>query len=373
VPVDTTCKFRFGANNLLVGSSRVTYSSEKTNFEFANALTDFRTQVWKPTGFFDIDATNNKIYYDDGSAQTSTITVGTYATAALLVIEIQTQLDADSSNFTVSYSSTTYKFTIARTTNYELTLSSTTNAAWTTLGYTTGTDLTGSTSYAADTQRNHYPYEWVKYDGGGSADISFAALIGDLSETFQVSGSAVVTLEGNTVDSWTSPAASTTLTKTTDGMFAFNDDSISNYRWSRLTIDDKVNPLGPEFNIGYLYMGPYTNLTSNIQVGFSAFKSDPSVLSYTDGGQFYVDVKTKVNSYNGLSIIRVGPADKLKIDQIYENVGLHKPFFLSIDPTVVISNNIGEFTKFVRFTSPPQFSHSKYNQFDVVFNVEEVL
>lgn len=361
------------ASNRLPGSARVTYSTQKSGFENANAFTNFRSEVWKPTGNFEIDTSNNKLYFNDGAAQTATLTSGSY-TASTLATEIQTQLNAASSNFTASYSTTTYKFTLSRSSgSFELTLSSTSNACWDTIGFVTSSDLTGATSYVSEEQRNHYPHEWVKYDGGGSESMGFVGIIGDLSQTIQISGSATVTIEANTIDSWASPAYTKTLTRFTNGAFKFLDDAASSYRWWRLTIADKTNPLGPEFSIGHIYLGPYSNLTYNIQSGFVHFLQDPSQVARTDGGQIYVDTKTKYFSFSNVNLLRLEPTDKKVIDDIYETVGIHSPFFISFDPRVAISNNLDELTKFVRFTSPPRYTHAKYNQFNVTLNLEEVV
>ncbi len=362
-------------NRATATTTTKTASTEKTDFEVDNLFTSYRSEVWKPTGWFEITASNNKLYFDDGGAQTATITASAtaYTTGTLMATQVQTQMNAVSSGFTVSYSTSTYKFTISHASNFELTITSTTNAIWQTLGFTGSSDLTGANSYTGDAQRNHYPYEWFKLDLGAAAEVGFVGLIGDLSATIQISSTATITVEGNGSDSWASPSLSETLTRTTDGAFNFIDTVASSYRWWRVTIADMDNPLGPEFGVGHAFLGPFQNVTNNIQTGFSFNQIDESVIAKSDGGQIYVDTKTKYYSFAGMGILRVSPSDKQTIENIFKTVGTHTPFYISLDPQGLISNNIGEFTRFVRFVSPPSFQHALYNTFDVNLNVVEVV
>lgn len=130
-------RIRFMRNNLIsLSVNSFTFSSETTGFEAANVLNTNRSETWKPSGNFTIDSTNNIIYINDGSNKDIAITEGNYATPDLMATEIQTKLNASSSNWTVSYDTGggTFKFTISNTSSVTLRLSSTTNAVWDTIG-----------------------------------------------------------------------------------------------------------------------------------------------------------------------------------------------------------------------------------------------
>lgn len=98
---------------------------------------------------FQIDSTNNKIdFFENATNKSSTLTSGFYD-ASTLATEIKTRLDATSggyNTFTVTYSSSTRKYTISAGNNFRLMFSTGTNAstsAWKVLGFSNSTGTSG--------------------------------------------------------------------------------------------------------------------------------------------------------------------------------------------------------------------------------------
>jgi len=89
-----------------------------------------------PATIYNVDSSNNKIYFNDGGNKTATITSGAY-TSLTLPTAIKTAMDAVSAiNFTVSYSETTFKITITGDAPYSLMFGTfTTDSIASTLGY----------------------------------------------------------------------------------------------------------------------------------------------------------------------------------------------------------------------------------------------
>lgn len=372
--VDTTTTFRIMNNNLAsLSSATKTYSSEVSGFPGTNLFDQRRTKVWKPNGRFEITSSTLNIHINDGSVKAVALTAGEY-TYATLAAHMQTQLNASSSGWTVTYSTTTYKFTLANSSSVSLLISTTTNAAWTTLGFTGSTDLTG-TSFSSDTQRNHYPCEYVQIDFGARTQIEFLGLIGDLGSDFTVSSAGTVTIEANNIDVWTSPPLSTTATVTDDGAFKFIIDVDSNYRFWRIKITDPTNPLGNSgLQLGYMYLGPYNVLTSrNLSSGFSHTINDPSNISESENGTVYADSKTKYTSFDGMNVGFLTPANKDILERLYADVGKTTPFFISIDPTLLISDTIEKLTKYVTFEGGISFQQVFVNKFRASFKLREAV
>lgn len=92
--ITTNPRIRFCENNMITAGSVMDYSSQLSEFPFSNCYNSERTKVWKPAGFFLITTSNNKLYINDGSDKTATITSGEYISPALLATQIQTQLNA---------------------------------------------------------------------------------------------------------------------------------------------------------------------------------------------------------------------------------------------------------------------------------------
>lgn len=376
MPIDTSCRFRLMFDNLLENANAITYSSELTGFDGDNILTNHRTEVWKPSGRFTVDSTNYQIYINDGSDKTISLTEADY-TASTLATHIQTQLNASSSGFTVSYSSSLFKFTISRTTSFNLRLATTTNAAWTLLGYMSGSDLTTITSAVADEQRNHYPSETITIDFGYAANIGFIALVGDLENDFTISSSATIQVKANSVASFSSPSISKTMTRTTDGAFLFIDDAVSYYRHWEITITDIYNPLGNSgIEIGNIFFSEYETLDTeerNFNNSFNEQIVDSSVISFSENGSLYADQKSKYSTFGNLSVSFIKEADLNIIKSGFNKNGLTKPFFIALDPDNKLKSNINDYTKMVYFTSEPVYTHLFKTYYSVSLPIREAL
>ena len=372
-------KIRFCQNNFaaLTGLS-VDYSSQLTAFPASNAYSvKFRSKVWKPSGCFVITASSNdKLYINDGSNKEITLTAGEYTTPALLASHIQTQLNASSANWTVSYSTTAYKFTISNTSSYTLRFSQTSAAVWDDIGYTGSSDVT-ATSWLADEQRNHTS-EWIRFDLGYNANIKALFIIGALDDVFTISESATITLKANNIDFWDSPPYSQSLTRLDGGIFQFLDDTSdtdTGYRYWKIEIIDRTNPLGPEGLVfGHIYLGDYITLTSrNIQRGFTKTLYDPSIITESEEGALYFDEKSKYEKFDNMQMIHLDKDDRDTLNKMFRDLGKHTPFYLSIDPTGAFSNYLDELTKYVHFNSSPSFKHVNAGRFIMNMSFREVL
>jgi len=107
---------------------------------------------------------NNNFYFEDtgGNSRSFTIDEGSYTIQELLT-NLKNQMNSYSNGtFSISYNANTYKIIISCNGNFKLFLSNQTNSIWDLLGYISTTDLTGSTSYIANTvfdlSGNNYIY-----------------------------------------------------------------------------------------------------------------------------------------------------------------------------------------------------------------------
>ena len=372
----TNKRIRFADNNHAeLTSGQITKTSELAAFPFTNSLNKFRSRVWKPSGHFLVDSTNDQIYINDGADKTISITQQAYATAALLATEIETQLNTSSANWTVSYDTAgeTYRFTIGNSGSVSLRLSQTTNAIWSNIGYTTSVDLSG-TSFIANEQRNH-SYEEVIFDLGYNAEITFFAMIGPLDEAFSLSDTAVVKLQGSNLNQWTAPPLEIILDPTDEGIFQFLDSvDDSKYRFWRIYIEDKYNTDGPSFSIGHIYIGDYVTLSArNVKSGFQVELVDPSESTISENGAIFFDRKQEYHRFNQMVIPFLTRADKDQLRVMFRKLGKTTPFYLSIDPRNAATDSIEELTKYVVLENQPIFTHVKSDFFTMTFSAREVL
>lgn len=138
---------------------RLAQSSSSTNFtvKLPHAVTDVKKvmlrEVLMPNTLYNIrSGVNAKIDFNDGVNKTATLTPGNYSMSALMS-HVLTQLNAVSSGFTaVTYSSTSLKVTIARSSIFNLLWASGANTAQSTaeiLGFS-ATDLSAASTYTGD-------------------------------------------------------------------------------------------------------------------------------------------------------------------------------------------------------------------------------
>lgn len=370
-------RVRFSENNYAaLTAAQIQVSSELASFPIENLINPFRSRAFKFAGRFTITSTTNKLYINDGGDKTVTLTAGEYTTPDALATELQTQLNSASSNWTVTYDTGggTYRFVISNTGSVTLRLSVSTDAVWTTIGFTTITNQIG-TSFTANEQRNHYPNETITFDMGFNADMGFFGLIGALDEVFTISTSATVRLLGSNLDEWTAPPFDQTLSIQDTGILQFLDDIESAYRFWRLEVTDLYNPNGNQgISLGFLYLGDYVTLTNrNISLGFSKGQIDPSEIQESESGVLHFDVKTKYEIFEGLRIGLLDRADKDALEKMYNKLGSTTPFFISLDPTLCITDELRELTKYVVFNNAPRLLHIISDTFSMSLSLREVV
>jgi len=371
-------RIRFMQNNFaeLITSS-ITFSSELASFPGSNSINRFRSRVWKPSGYFKVTAaTDDKLYINDGTDKTVTITAGEYTTPALLATQIQADLNAASANWTVSYDSagSTYKFTISNSGSVTLRYSQATEAIWDKLGYVGSADTTG-TSFEADQQRNH-DEEFAIFDLGYNASMTFFAAIGPLNEVFSISSSATIQLIANNLNDFeNSPPLTVTLSRSNGGLLEFMDTlADTGYRFWKFKIVDKFNPTGPDgLSIGHVYLGDYTTISNrNINSGFSKQQFDPSVTSISESGALFFDSKTKYAKFGNMSVRYLEQADKDTLESMYQVLGKITPFYVSFDPTLGTTLTLDELTRYCVFEEAPIFTHVKASVYSMSLKFREV-
>ncbi len=364
----TELKSRFMSNNFL--EMGFTYSSQfSSSFPASNVYGTSRARIWKTGGNFEITASNQKLYINDGTDKTITLTVGTYIYSSLAT-HIQTQLNASSSNWTCTYNSTTCKFAFTRSSGTKIfRLSQTSNACWDTIGYTQTLD---QTIYAPDESRIHTS-EWLKCDKLTNQEAGFMALLGEIDSKFCLSTNAVVKLQANNFDDWTLPAIDVSVPVEGGAVMAFFDDEASDYRFWRMQIIDRLNPLGPTgLTFSYAYIGDYTTIEdTNIATGFSRVLNDPSISQQSENGALFFQIRPRFQSVESAQIQMFKDDDRDTLEQLFYDLGVRTPFFLSIDPGLNVSTRLIDMTRLMIMTQNPSFDHVLRGYYNLSFSMRE--
>lgn len=345
-------------------------SSEDASNVASNTKNTRRSSYWTTTGFFELTALNNKIYINDGSDHTILITTGTYLTRDLLAAQIQSALNATSSNWTCTHDSSTGFFTIDRSAGTKiLRVSQTTDAIWSLIGYTGAIDITAG---IADSRRWHEK-ESIVWDLGVATDITFFAAIYKAGKDFELSSTGTYKIQANNVNDFSAPPLDETLTVSSSGIFHFLTSLVTTYRFVKFEYENNQNTINT-FPISHFYLGDYKTMnTTNLSSGFGKSLVDPSKRIATIGGQEYFAKKTKYFKFSNMSINHLTETERLEIEGIFSSVGITEPFYISLDPTLCVSSELSDLTKLVRFDPTPTFVQLFLGRFNMSFAVHEVI
>jgi hypothetical protein len=367
-------------NNLAYAdTARVTFSSEVLQFPGTNALNQRRSLIWKPGGNFTITSANNLIYINDGSDKTATLTAGNY-TYSTLAAHIQTRLNVVSSSWTCTYSTTTRRFTITRTSGTAiLRYSVTTTAAWSTLGYT-GTVNDASKPFVSDLPVNHTD-EWMKVDLVQPLAVDAFMATWPIDRAKPFSGAASIKLQFNNIDDWAAPPLEIDLTAFDRGVFRFPSDGAGGvavdvtYRYVRFRFVDAQNPVGPEgFYLGHVYMGSYrTMVISNVAPGIDTKLVDQSNKSKAVSGVQYARLFAKFRELGGAEIQLMDADERRALQQMFSRLGTTENFYFCLDPLSEVTEDLDEATMYCRFASDASVKHVIRDVYSVNFDLEEAI
>lgn len=333
-----SCEFRIIDYNYAFDSaSNVTASSENVNLPASNLKKYLRSKVWRSDGYFVIDSTNNKINFkhNGGSELTATITSGNYT-----VSELETEIDlrltnaASANVFSVDYISSTGKWRITSTgSSFELLFGTGTNAA-NSIAFTIGfseEDYTGSLLYTGPNIALHTE-EWVQIDLLSTEAIDSFCVFAELGGYFNFSSYAVLKLQANHTQNFSSPAVDQTLSVNEENnVICHFFSSSQSYRYWRFKIVDPQN-INLCVEVPKIVLGLATQLTQTPDMGFTELFDDASKVSKTPYGHRYTDVYPTVRALE-FNYSSLPDADVLSIQDIYKANGGVSPIVIALDPT----------------------------------------
>lgn len=355
----------------------ITATSSDPSFPASNIKNPIRTRVHRTSGYFVITSSNNKINFKEsagGGELTATLTAANY-TPTTLAAEIKSQMEAvGGETYTVTYSSSTGKWTIATGGAYLDILwdtgTDTANAVGDTIGFDTSSDDTGALTYTGANIAIHTE-EGIVFDLQTTEAIDSVVLLFDSIRGKRLTESAVVRIQANGSDSWASPAVDQVLTvDDTYGIATHFFSSDQSYRYWRLEI---VDPQNPDLYVetSTLVLGKGISLDDVPANGFTDEVSDQSEIEETDYGHRYADIRPLRRElsidYPGLT-----NANILAIAQSYRRVGAVSPVLVAIDP-LAESWNKDRFVFYGFYSGSQSYSHISGTFFTVPVDIVEAL
>lgn len=282
----------------------VTSSTEHPNWPGSNSQQRWPSRSWRSRygtnsgwGRFVVDATNNKLYYDEGGGQiTITITPGVY-NADTLAQEIENQLNASgvsgSCIYYAYYDDDDMDFVISTepSCSFKLICTNTTNAIWDTIGFDTSADTGFDSIHGADYIRIHTE-EWIKIDAGAGNTISWCAFFVVYSN---VQATATLRIELSNDDFSNIPFALGLTKSTLKNQYTNIFSAIQTYRYARIYIVDVDNPNG-YIEIGRAWGGCPFQPRIGFSPKYARGTKDPSLLNESEGGQISTIQKTQYDT-----------------------------------------------------------------------------
>jgi len=311
-----------------------------------------------------------------GSNITVTVASGTYTSDAAFFAAVKAALDlAGDSTYTVDRDPDTLKIRITSNGvggagHFEIRWG-TQPEMGTTLGFDTSDDSTGLLSYTADILRIHTA-EWIRFDLGVSSTPQAIVLAGLRNAPIRLTDSALIKLQGNHTDTWTSPAVELTLDYDENAIAAFDDDGLhtSALRYWRLYIEDPSNPLG-YIELSNIYLGEtYSPERGRAQFPLDASFVDYSEVTRAESGNAFSNRRNRTQEF-GFSWRFLTKEENEVLSEFVEEVGLSYPFFISLDPEAQFSSSPSKWVRIARFTQLPVHRLESPNNWIGEWNMRE--
>lgn len=366
--------------------ANATVSSEQSSFPATNLYNaQRRSKVWRSAGYFSVTSSNNTFVFRETALTdlTATVTVADYNSDTTFFAAIKSALETTgASTYTVERDTTTDKIKITSNGSggggiFELIWTDVSSSGFAGItGFDTSTDDTGALNYTADELKLHTE-EWVKWDFGISTNPQAFIMIGARNAPLKVSSTATIKLQANETDVWTSPSYEQTLTydESVISLFKAAADTglhTQALRFWRLQIIDQDNPEG-HVEVGGLFLGDeFTAARGAVQFPLSSSWVDRSATVFSEGGQTFSDIREKTESFR-LNWFGLNIADRESFDEIFDDVGTSRPFFISLDPNAVYSTSVALFIRYVKFESAPTWRLESPGNFSSTFTLREEL
>jgi hypothetical protein len=258
--------------------------------------------------------------------------------ATTLSAALKVLMDAAAGTYTITYSDTTMKFTIAGAQEFILRTTAHTDMIWDVLGFSNVLtyDYPISTSVISASVRIHTS-EFLYLNAGSAKTIKYLSLKGH-----NLQSTAVVTAHYYS-DAFITPVASDAMTWHADTIALRLSRS---YQYVAFEISDPNNP-NFYVEVGRAWVGDELVLHYGYNPEHSFAPQDPSVISSSDDGQESTIQKTHFAEWNYV-FDAVTPADRVSLAALFLAIGFSMPCFVVEAPPA--SGDMGLLAKYAKFT-----------------------
>jgi hypothetical protein len=280
-------------------------------------------------GLFVVDATCNKINFDEGGAElTGTVASASYNGNALATAVAAALNGAAGKALTYAcvYSESTGKFTISAGANFTLRWLNGTNKTTDIsdlCGYLDTANDTGAATYTSDNRRIHWPKAFIDIDLLTACEANFIGLLGH-----NISSAAVIKLYGADDTAFTTNLTTDTITWALGSIYFFLSASRTK-RYYRVSIEDPTNT-GAYIQISTISLGKYFEPSRNYIVGGPEGPEDLADLGLSDSLNLYGQEKPMLDTWD-LPFDGLSNAEKAEVRVLNFECGLTKALIICFD------------------------------------------
>lgn len=210
--------------------------------------------------------------------------------------------------------------------------------------------------------------ESVTFDMLTTEAVDSVVLMWPLEDGIKLTPAAVVTIQANATNVWTSPAFEQVIPISDNYSIAsLFFDTDKNYRYWRITIEDPTNPWG-YVELGQVWIGKSLPVEA-AQNGFRFVLSDQSKITQTDFGHTYADEYPTLSSI-AFSYAYLDYDAVVTLENAYRTNGNRKPVMVCVDPFEAVFNQ-NHYLIYGMFKGSFVNAHVSYNLFNNDLSVEE--
>lgn len=205
----------------------------------------------------------------------------------------------------------------------------------------------------------------IVFDFVETSEVDSIFLIADKRAGF---GFSTVTFQFNGTNSWGSPAATETVTFSTEFGVGFKEfASAHSYRFCRMVL---VSTLG-YCEVSSIFIGKKQNISRGINFGWTYKDTEIMTQKSNRYGQLFTDLISRQRIIN----CAMNYLDKDDLDAFfvtYDQCGESKPFFIKLG-CENMTNDYRRFSGMFFFQDIPTISNSSFNKYSVSFILKEAM
>jgi hypothetical protein len=340
-----------------LSGTTLTASSEEIGYPVQNIVNPLRSKTWRSKQGWNIVASfNDRLDFTEGVTgdASAEIAVGNYATGDEMATQLQTAINAAATDnsYAVTYSATTYKFTIARSSG-----AATIGLEWSTgantarsvgecLGFDVSADDTGATTYTGDNAA-YKSREFVIFSMSQALSMQVALV---LDYNFQANDTIKFQADASP-SGWASPDSNTTLTEENANKTIRKKyfSSVSK-QYIRMLVNDVTYNITGYTNIGLFYFGGFMLMARDFGMNFTQGRRELSKAVNADQGAPWLNSRPSAWTW-GLAWNGISTGDKDNLNTMQDTVRINKGFFVDLEGTSTSTMK----TQYVKMTRPLQF------------------